>query len=112
APGRKVVAIIGDGSAMFTPQALWTLAREGLDVTVIICSNRSYRILYGELGNVGAPHPGPNAERMLSLDAPGLDWPALAKGHGVGGCRVETLEHFHKALKNALASGGPSLIEL
>jgi len=112
APDRKVLAVVGDGSAMFTLQALWTLAREGLDVTVVICSNRSYRILYGELGNVGAPKPGPNAERMLTLDGPGLDWPALAKGHGVSGCRVETLELFHTALRNAFSSGGPSLIEL
>lgn len=112
APDRKVLAVVGDGSAMFTLQALWTLAREGLDVTVVICSNRSYRILYGELGNVGAPKPGPNAERMLTLDGPGLDWPALAKGHGVNGCKVETLEQFHTTLRNAFSSGGPSLIEL
>ncbi len=111
-PGRKVLAVIGDGSAMFTLQALWTLARENLDVTVVICSNRSYRILYGELENVGGPKPGPNAERMLMLDGPSLDWPALAKGHGVDGCRVETLELFYKALKNAFAGGGPHLIEL
>ncbi len=111
-PDRKVVAVIGDGSAMYTLQALWTMAREGLDVTVVICSNRKYQILRGELAAMGGPPPAENAQLMLSLDRPDLDWVSLARGHGVPGARAETLSDFARALGNGLASGGPNLIEL
>ena len=112
APGRRVVAMIGDGSAMYTIQSLWTMAREQLDVTVVIFDNRSYRILRGELINMGGPEPGVNANRMLDLDAPGLDWVAMAKGHGVPGTTADTLAEFEDALKRANATPGPSLIAL
>src|SRR3546814_7534853 len=78
-PDRKVVALTGDGSAFYTLQALWTMARENLDVTVVIFANRSYNILRGELANVGAANPGPRAIDMLTLDRPDPDWVALAK---------------------------------
>ena len=112
APGRRVVALVGDGSAMYTVQSLWTMAREQLDVTVIIFDNRSYRILRGELLNMGGPEPGQNADRMLNLDAPDLDWVSMAKGHGVPAVGVDTLAGLEQAIKRANATPGPSLIAL
>lgn len=111
-PGRKVIALEGDGSAMYTPQALWTMAREGLDVTVVIFANRSYRILQGELTNVGVRNPGPRAMGMLSLGNPDLGWVPLARGMGVDGRRVETAEDLAAALGDGLAETGPYLIEV
>lgn len=112
APGRRVVALVGDGSAMYTVQSLWTMAREQLDVTVVIFDNRSYRILRGELNNMGGPEPGQNANRMLNLDAPDLDWVAMAKGHGVPAVSIDSLSGFEQALNRANATPGPSLIAL
>src|SRR5205085_5591418 len=77
-PDRKVIALEGDGSAMYTLQSLWTMARENLDITVLVFANRSYNILKGELANVGAGNPGRKAIDMLTLDRPDLDWVALA----------------------------------
>ncbi|MDF1716312.1 MAG: acetolactate synthase large subunit [Antarcticimicrobium sp.] len=110
-PGRKVLALIGDGSAMYTLQALWTLAREGLDVTVVIFANRSYQILRGELTNVGVQNPGPRAIDMLSLDRPTLGWVDMARGMGVEATRVEDTAAFALALEDGLATSGPVLIE-
>jgi acetolactate synthase-1/2/3 large subunit len=111
-PDRKVFAFIGDGSAMYTIQSLWTMAREQLDVTVVIFANRSYRILRGELANMGGPAPGENARRMLDLDRPNLDFVSLAKGHGVAGTQVNSLEGLADALRIAARERGPRLIEL
>ena len=112
APQRKVVALEGDGSAMYTMQALWTMAREGLDVTVVVFANRAYQILRGELAGVGASAPGRRANDMLTLDRPDLDWLALAKGHGVEAGRATNLEELAQQLKRGLAVAGPYLIEL
>jgi len=111
-PDRKVVVLVGDGSAFYTLQALWTLARENLNVTVVVFANRSYNILRGELTNVGALNPGPRAVDMLTLDRPTADWVALAKGHGVPGIRVDEMTGFCRAFKGALEHRGPQLIEL
>ena len=111
-PDRKVIALEGDGSAMYTPQALWTMAREGLDVTVLVFANRSYRILRGELTGVGVKNPGPRAIDMLSLDRPDLGWTALARGMGVEACRVEDAADLARALAAGVASDGPYLIEI
>ena len=110
-PDRKVLALTGDGSAMYTPQALWTMAREGLDVTVVILANRSYRILRGELTNVGVQNPGPRAIDMLSLDRPVLDFVSLARGMGVEATRAEDAETLARAIQAGLAAEGPVLIE-
>ncbi len=110
-PDRKVLALEGDGSGMYTVQSLWTMAREGLDVTVVVFANRSYRILHGELTNVGVANPGPRAVDMLTLDRPELRWVDLARGMGVEGCRVEDTADLADALRAGLASGGPYLIE-
>jgi len=109
---RKVLAMIGDGSAMYTVQSLWTMAREGLDITVMIFANGSYNILRGELTNVGVKNPGPRAVDMLTLGRPDIDWVAMAKGHGVPARRVEDCESLAKALENGLHSSGPNLIQV
>lgn len=111
-PERKVLALEGDGSAMYTLQSLWTMAREGLDVTVVVFSNRGYQILRGELANVGVTQVGRNAVRMFDVVEPGLDWVALAKGHGVEGVRVTDLDQFSAAFAEAMAQRGPRLIEV
>ncbi len=111
-PDRKVIAMVGDGSAMYTPQAMWTMVRENLDITILIFANRSYSILRGELTNVGVRNPGPRAIDMLTLDRPTLDWVDMAKGMGVMASRVEDCEGLAKALENGLQMGGPNLIEL
>ncbi|HTE39969.1 MAG TPA: acetolactate synthase large subunit [Steroidobacteraceae bacterium] len=112
APNRKVVALEGDGSGMYTVQALWTMARNSLDVTMLVFANRSYQILRGELAGVGAGEPGKNATDMLTLDRPDLDWVSLAKGHGVEAGRATTLEELAREFKRGIASSGPYLIEV
>jgi acetolactate synthase I/II/III large subunit len=111
APGRPVLALEGDGSAMYTLQALWTMAREQLPVVVVVFANRAYRILQGELQGVGAQISGQKAVDMLSLDRPALDWVSLARGHGVPGVRVETAQALVKALRDGFDSRAPYLIE-
>jgi acetolactate synthase-1/2/3 large subunit len=110
-PDRKVLAFIGDGSGMYTVQALWTMAREGLDVTVVIWANRTYQILRGEFANVGAGSPGQRARDMLDINRPDLDWVALATGMGVPACRVTDCETLTRQLRHGLAEAGPYLIE-
>jgi acetolactate synthase-1/2/3 large subunit len=111
-PQRKVIALVGDGSAMYTLQALWTMAREGLAVTVLIFANRTYNILRGELANVGVRNPGPRAVDMLSIGRPDLDWPSLARGMGAEASRASTSEQLIKALSAGLRSNVPYLIEV
>ena len=112
APDRKVIAFEGDGSAQYTLQALWTMARENLDVTVVIFANRAYKILVGELANVGGGVPGANARSMLTLDRPDLDWVALARGYGVEAGRAATLEELAVQFRRGLAVARPYLIEV
>ena len=109
-PDRKVLCLSGDGSAMYTIQALWTQARENLDVVTVIYANQTYAILHGELRNVGA-NPGPKAHDMFDLDRPNLNWVQMANGMGVDALRVDTAEGFNRALAAAFNSKGPFLIE-
>jgi acetolactate synthase-1/2/3 large subunit len=111
-PDRKVLALIGDGSGMYTVQALWTMAREGLDVTAVIWANRTYQILKGELANVGAGTPGRKAQDMLDIGRPDLDWVSLARGMGVTAARAEDCETLAAQLQRSLAERGPYLIEV
>ncbi|MBV9735619.1 MAG: acetolactate synthase large subunit [Acidisphaera sp.] len=111
APGRRVINLEADGSAMYTLQALWTQARERLDVTTVIISNRKYAILLGELAAVGA-NPGRTALDMMDLSNPDLDWPQLAAGMGVAAARAETMQRFADLLTQSFAASGPFLIEL
>jgi acetolactate synthase-1/2/3 large subunit len=96
---------------MYTLQALWTQAREGLDVTTIIFNNRSYAVLNLELSRVGAEAPGPKALDMLDLTRPDLDFASLARGCGVEAGRAETAEELHAQLEKGLASDGPYVID-
>src|SRR4030095_14191487 len=98
-PDSGGVALEADGSAMYTLQALWTQAREGLDVTTVIFNNRSYAILNLELSRVGAESPGPKALDMLDLSRPDLDFASLARGMGVDGVRAETAEELAAAFE-------------
>jgi acetolactate synthase I/II/III large subunit len=111
-PDRKVVSLQADGSAMYTVQALWTQAREGLDVTTVLFSNRTYQILRGELANVGAGNPGRKALDMLDLGNPDIDWVGLAKSLGVPGARVEDMDGFNRRFAEGLATPGPYLVEV
>ncbi len=110
-PDRPVLALVGDGSAMYTLQALWTIAREGLNVTTIIFNNRSYGILNIELERVGAETIGPEAKAQLDLSEPAIDFVSMAQGMGVPARRVARAEDFNATLKNAFASRGPFLID-
>jgi acetolactate synthase-1/2/3 large subunit len=111
APGRKVIALQADGSAMYTLQAWWTMAREGLDVVTVIFNNASYAVLNMELARVGATAGGEKAKAMLDLHGPELDFVALATGMGVPATRATTAEDFVAQLQAALATRGPSVIE-
>jgi acetolactate synthase I/II/III large subunit len=110
-PRRPVIALEADGSAMYTISALWTHAREQLDITTVIFSNRSYAILAMELDRVGAVATGEAARSLLSLSRPPLDFTALAAGMGVPASRADTAEEFAAHLRQALAEPGPHLIE-
>lgn len=111
-PDRKVLALSGDGSAMYTIQSLWTMAREQLDITILIFANHSYQILRGELTNVGVQNPGPRAIDMLSLTRPKLNWVEMAQSMGAKGCRVDTCPDLAAAIETGLATPGPYLIEV
>ena len=110
-PDRKVVCLHGDGGAMYTVQALWTMAREHLDVTTVIFANRSYGILNIELQRVGADS-GPQALSMLDIGNPDLDWVSLATGMGVEAVRTDTVDGFRDAFASAMGQRGPRLIEV
>ncbi|MDJ0341834.1 acetolactate synthase large subunit [Streptomyces sp. H10-C2] len=110
-PGRPVVCLEADGSAMYTFQALWTQAREGLDVTTVVFNNSSYAILNLELQQVGASAAGERARQLLDLSRPGLDFVALATGMGVPATRATTAEEFTAQFERALAEPGPHLID-
>jgi acetolactate synthase-1/2/3 large subunit len=111
APDRPVLCLEADGSAMYTLQALWTQARERLDVTTVVLSNRSYAILNMELQRVGADAPGPKAASMLDLSRPDLDFASLAAGMGVDATRATTGEELCDALRRAVTEPGPHLID-
>jgi len=111
-PDRKVVCPEGDGSAAYTMQALWTMARENLDVTVVLCANRTYSILKVELARVGASAgAGPRTLSMLDLDRPELNWARIAEGLGVEASRATTSEQFCDQYASAMKQRGPRLIE-
>jgi acetolactate synthase-1/2/3 large subunit len=111
APGRKVVCPQGDGGAAYTLQALWTMAREGLDVTTVIFANRSYAILNLELQRVGAIGAGPKALALFDLHDPEMNWAKIAEGLGVEGSRADSCEAFRAQYASAMGQRGPRLIE-
>ncbi|MGH9510965.1 MAG: acetolactate synthase large subunit [Terriglobales bacterium] len=111
-PERRVLCLSADGSGMYTAQALWTMARESLHITTIIFANRSYAVLKREFYGLGIGDPGPRASDLFDIGRPNLDWVSLAKGMGVPGVRVNTMEAFGKALRQGFEGEGPMLIEV
>lgn len=111
-PERRVLCLTADGSGMYTLQALWTMAREGLKVTTVVFANRAYAVLKREFSYLGVGDPGPRALNLFEIGRPDLDWVSLAQGMGVPGTRVISLEGFAKVLREGFESGGPSLIEV
>lgn len=110
-PDRKVVVLEADGSGMYTPQALWTMARERLDVTVVVLANRRYRILDVEMRRTKAGAVGARADRMIDLGDPQPDWVKLAGGIGVEGVRVTTAGELAREFGRAMRERGPLVIE-
>ena len=112
-PDRKVISLEGDGSAMYTIQSLWTMARENLDITVVIFNNSKYSILELEFSRTGARggKPGPNAASLLDISNPDMDFVSMAQGMGVQASRASTAEEFNAQFEQAVNSKGPRLIE-
>ena len=108
---RSVIAMVGDGSAMYTIQSLWTMMNENLDVTVIVLNNRSYAVLNIELERVGAEGAGPKAKSQLDLSKTEIDFVAMAKGMGMPAETATTAEEFNDALGRAIREPGPHLID-
>jgi acetolactate synthase I/II/III large subunit len=111
-PDRRVLCLTADGSGMYTAQALWTMAREGLNVTTVVFANRTYAVLQREYSGLGVGIPGPRAASLFDIGRPTIDWVHLAKGMGVPGSRVTSLDSFAKALRDGFESDGPTLIEV
>ena len=111
-PDRRVLCLSADGSGMYTAQALWTMARESLNVTTVIFANHDYAVLKREFGNLGIGAPGPRALDLFEIGRPNLDWVSMARGMGVPGLRADSLDIFAKALRDGFAANGPSLIEV
>jgi acetolactate synthase-1/2/3 large subunit len=111
-PARQVLCLTADGSAMYTAQALWTMARESLNVTTVVFANHTYAVLQREFSALGVGSPGPRAADLFDIGHPALDWVHLAKGMGVPASRVTSLDAFAKAMREGLESAGPRLIEV
>jgi acetolactate synthase I/II/III large subunit len=111
-PDRRVLCLTSDGSAMYTAQALWTMARESAKITTVVFANRVYGVLKREFSNLGIGDPGPCSRELFDISHPDLDWVNLAKGMGVPASRVTSLDAFAKALREGLESDGPTLIEV
>ena len=111
-PSRPVINFQADGSAMYTLQALWMQARESLNITTLICSNRSYNILKIEFARAEIETPGPYAQALTDLGNPDIDWVKISRGMGVPAVAVESCEELVKELKKALHEPGPHLIEM
>lgn len=111
-PTRSVLCLTADGSGMYTLQSLWTIAREGLKVTTVVFANRAYGILRHEFNGLGFGAPAAVAQSLFDIGRPDLDWTSLARGMGVPGTRVSSLDELTRALASGFASGGPSLIEI
>jgi acetolactate synthase-1/2/3 large subunit len=112
-PDRRTICLVGDGSAMYTIQALWTQAREQLPVTTVVFANNTYNILKAEYSNMGAgDRPSEAALTMIDIDRPTIDWLSMGKAMGVPGVQVDTAEGLAKALLDANGEAGPRLIEV
>jgi acetolactate synthase-1/2/3 large subunit len=112
APDRPVINIQADGSAMYTVQALWTMARENLNVTTLICNNSGYNIIAVELERAGLKDFGQNAHRLVDITHPAIDWVALSQSLGVPAVRVEDAKELAAQMKRCISEPGPHLIEM
>jgi acetolactate synthase-1/2/3 large subunit len=111
-PQQRILCLSADGSGMYTLQALWTMAREGLRVTTVIFANRAYGVLKREFSYLGVGNPGPKASSLFDIGRPDLDWVSLAKGMGVPASRIHSLDDFVKALRVGFEAEGPILVEV
>ncbi|MBR0857001.1 acetolactate synthase large subunit [Bradyrhizobium liaoningense] len=111
-PDRKVIALQSDGSAQYTIQSLWTMVRESLPIVVLIASNHRYGVLQTELARSNVSDFGPASAALTSLDKPGIDWLALARGYGVPAVQVTETATLRSALSSAIGAEGPQLIEM
>jgi len=111
-PSRRVLCLTADGSSMYTLQGLWSMAREGLNVTTVVFANRTYAVLQREYAGIGVGAPGPRAASLFDIGSPTLDWVHLARGMGVPASRVTTLDAFAKAVREGFEADGPTLIEV
>src|SRR3984957_8060653 len=112
APDRRVLCLTADGSSMYTLQALWTMAREGLNVTTVVFAKRAYAVLQWEYSGLGVGTPSPRAADLFSIGRPDIDWVAMGKSMGVPSSRATTLDMFGDLLRKSFATEGPSLIEV
>jgi acetolactate synthase I/II/III large subunit len=111
-PGRKVIVLESDGSGMYMPQALWTQAREQLDILTLVFANRTYQILRNEMRNVGVAPGGPRAEALTDIGDPRIDWVSLARAFGVEAFRATTADELSRHIDAGLAFQGPAIIEV
>ncbi len=110
-PDRPVINLQADGSAMYTVQALWTQARQNLNITTLICANRCYNILKMELNRANIETIGPNISSLMDLENPHINWVKMAEAMGVPAVSVNTGEELSHEIKLALSESGPHLIE-
>jgi len=111
-PDRPVIGFQADGSGMYTLQGLWTQAREGLNVTTLLCANRRYKILQGEVARSGIKDPGPMTRSLTDLSNPAIGWASIAQGMGVPSVTVERAEDLAKAMERGFVEPGPFFIEM
>lgn len=111
-PDKRVLCLTADGSAMYTLQALWTMARESLNVTTVVFANHDYAVLKREFSYLGVGEPGERARDLFEIGRPNLDWVQLAHGMGVPAVRANSTDDFAKALGTGFAANGPNLVEV
>jgi acetolactate synthase-1/2/3 large subunit len=111
-PDRRVLCFTADGSGIYTAQAMWTMAREALNITTVVFANRSYAVLKREFSYLGIGQPGAIASSMFDIGNPDLDWTLLAKGMGVPGSRATSMDSFIAALTEGFSREGPALIQV
>jgi acetolactate synthase-1/2/3 large subunit len=111
-PDRPVINFQADGSAMYTVQSLWTMARERLNITTLVCNNGGYNIVRIELDRAGVKHPGPAARAVTDFTDPAVDWVKMAGGLGVPGVTVTTVDDLAREFGRAVTESGPHLIEV
>lgn len=112
APERRVLCLSADGSSMYTVQALWTMARESLNVTTVVFANRAYAVLQWEYSGLGVGAPGPRAADLFAIGRPDIDWLMMGKSMGIPATRATSLESFGELLRRSFATEGPALIEI